>query len=186
MQVENPELFQDLFSTPLIMLCYENDLCSDCNITEYHDLEVLQPVHSLGAVLGNGQCHKATLQFFCNAINTVNNDNYTLVRECLRIRDDDCAAEWRIAENLFNVSLPDCDSFDNDVNFMTARAPTLNCADEFGIFCGSLCQPLCGEISLFNDAATVIYRVMNIILHTLSLIGGVVTLLACCLHKRKM
>jgi len=188
LQIDNPQLFQVSSSTPLIMLCNKNERCSDCNKTEteLHELEVLRPVHDLSLLLGNGQCSEAILQFFCNAINIVDNDNYTLIKECLRVRDNECATEWRIAEVFFNVSLPDCNSFDRDANFITTRAPTLSCPDDFGVFCGSLCQPLCAEFSLFNDAATVAYEVLNIILHTLSLIGGVVTFLACCLRKRKM
>ena len=126
------------------------------------------------------------MQFFFTTINETNGDNYTLITDCLKIRDDICAAEWRLAEILFNASLPDCSSFDKDENFVTARAPTLSCPDDFGVYCGSLCQPLCGEISIYNDTATTVYEVLNIIFHSLSLIAGVVTLLACYLCKRKM
>ena len=186
-QVNNIEDYQDLFNTPLITICNESELCSDYNETdEYHELEVLQPVYALSTVLVNSQCGDAILQFFSAAINETNNDNYTLITDCLRIRDDVCAAEWRVAEIFFNVSLPDCSSFDEDANFVTARAPTLSCPDDFGVFCGSLCQPLCDEISIFNDTATTVYEVLNIIFHTMSLIAGIVTLLACCLRKWKM
>ena len=186
-QVNNIEHYQTSFNTPLIALCNENKLCSSYNETdEYHELEILQPVYSLSTLLGNTQCGEATLQFFFTAINETNNDNYTLKTDCLRIRDDICAAEWRVAEVFFNASLPDCSSFDEDANFVTARAPTLSCPDDFGVFCGSLCQPLCDEISIFNDTATTVYEVLIIIFHTLSLIAGIVTLLACCLRKWKM
>ena len=187
LQVNNYEHYQNLFSTPLITLCNESELCSDYNETdEYHELEVLQPVYALSTALGNSQCGEAVLQFFFTAINETNGDNYTLITDCLKIRDDICAAEWRVAEILFNASLPDCSSFDEEENFVTARAPTLICPDDFGVYCGSLCQPLCGEISIYNDTATTVYEVLNIIFHSLSLIAGVVTLLACCLRKRKM
>ena len=187
LQVNNIESYQELFNTPLITLCNESELCSDYNETdEYHELEVLQPVYALSTVIGNSQCGETLLQFFSIAINETNKDNYTLIRDCLRIRDDICAAEWRVAEIFFNASLPDCSSFDEDANFVMARAPTLSCPDDFGVFCGSLCQPLCDEISIFNDTATTVYEVLNIIFHSLSLIAGVVTLLACCLRKWKM
>ena len=126
------------------------------------------------------------MQFFSTAINETNSDNYTLITDCLRVRDDICAAEWRVAEIFFNASLLDCSSFDDDANFVTAKAPTLSCPNDFGIFCGSLCQPLCGEISIFNDTATTVYEVLSVIFHTMSLIAGVVTLFACYLHKQKM
>ena len=166
------------------MFCNKSRLCSDCNKTELSELEILRPVHDLSIVLGNSRCNKAVQEFFCDAVTTI--DNFTLIKQCLHVRDDECAAEWRIAEDFFNFSLPDCSSFDKDGNFTTKRAPILSCPDDFGIFCGSLCQPLCAELSLFNDPATVAYRVLNIICHTISVIGGVITILACCLRKRKM
>ena len=155
---------------------------------EYQELldQILQPVHDLSHLLGNGQCSEAIVQFFCNAINEVNNDSFLLIKECLIVRDNKCAAEWRIAENFFDVPLPSCDSFDESANFTIARAPILSCPENFGVFCGSLCQPLCAEISLFNNAATIAYEVLNIILHTMSVIAGVVTLIACLVHRRKM
>ena len=182
LQIDSPELLLGSITTPLIMLCNKSKI----NETEYHELDILQPVHVLSVALGNDQCSEAVLQFFCNAINAIDTDNYTLINECSKVRDNECAAEWRIAENFFNASLPDCGSFDTDANFTTARAPVLECPDDFGVFCGSICQPLCDEISIFNDAATDAYEVLNIILHSMSLIGGVVTFLACCLRKRKM
>ena len=173
------------------MFCNESGLCSDCNGTEYQLLQVtldqiLQPVHGLSHLLGNDQCSEALIQFFCNAINVFDSDDFNLIKECLTLRDNKCAAEWRFVENFFDVLLPSCDSFNRSVNFTLARAPILNCPENFGVFCGSLCLPLCAEISLFNDAATVAYKVLNIILHAMSIIAGVVTLIICCVHKRKM
>ena len=147
---------------------------------------ILQPVHDLSLLLGNVQCSEAIVQFFCNAISEADNDSFILIKECLIVRDNKCAAEWRIAENFFDVPLPSCNSFNESANFTIARAPVLSCPEDFGIFCGSLCQPLCAEISLFNDVATAAYEVLNIILHTMSVIAGVITLIACCVHRRKM
>ena len=186
LQADNFELNQDTYGTPLITLCNESDVCSNYNKTVHHEFEILQPIYDFSFVTRNGQCGTAILQFFFTAINEANRDNYTLITDCLRIRDDICAAEWRIVEVFFDVSLPDCSSFGEDANFVTARAPTLSCPDDFGEYCGSLCQPLCDEISIFDDTATTVYKVLNIILHSLSLIAGVVTFLACCLYKKKM
>ena len=187
LQVNDIEHYQNLFNTPLITFCNKSKLCSDYNETdECHELEILQPVYAISMELGNSQCGEEILQFFFTAINETNSDNYTLITECLRIRDDICAAEWRIVEIFFNVSLPNCSSFDDNANFVTARAPTLSCPDDFGVFCGSLCQPLCGEFSKFNSTATSVYELLNIIFYTLSLFAGIVTLFACCIRKRKM
>ena len=161
-----------------------------CNVSRnyYNDtrLKILKPVYHLSFVVANNQCSQAILQFLCNWINIIDDENYNLIKECFKMRDDTCAAEWRIAENLFNFSLPDCSNFNSDGNFVTARAPVLKCPDDYGIFCGSICQPLCDKVSLFNDAATAASKVLNIIFHTICLIGGVVTLFVCCLRKRKM
>ena len=165
------------------MLCHDSKNSSHCNDTK---LEILQPVYHLSFVLRNNQCGQAILQFFCNAINIIDNDNYTLIKECFKMRDNTCAAEWRITENFLESPLPDCSSFNTDANFVTAKAPILECPDDFGIFCGSVCQPLCDEVSLFNDAATYASKVLNVIFHTICIIGGVITLFACCLRKRKM
>ena len=183
-QVTNPELFQPS-NISLILFCNESKLCSNCNDTEYQEIlnQILQPVHDLSLLLGNGQCSEAISQFFCNAITEADSNSF---KECLIVRDNKCAAEWRIIENFFNVTLTSCDSFNESTNFIFARAPILSCPEDFGVFCGSLCQPLCAEISLFNEAATITYEVLNIILHTMSVIAGVVVLVICFVHKRKM
>ena len=168
-----------------MLFCNESEPCSDCNGTEFKEFLdlILQPVHDLSHLLGNVQCSEAIVQFFCNAVGKADSNSF---KECLMVRDNICAAEWRIVENFFNVTLISCDSFNDTVGFIFARAPILSCPEDFGIFCGSLCQPLCTEISLFNDATTVAYEVLNVILHTMSVIAGVITLVMCFVHKRKM
>ena len=140
-------------------------------------------MYGLSVATGNDQCGEAVSQFFCNAVSAVSNDSY---KECLEVRDDKCAAEWRIAENFLDVPLPGCDSFNESANLIIERAPILSCPDDFGIFCGSLCQPLCTDISLFYDAATVTYEVLNITLFAISIIAGVVTILISFVHRTKM
>ena len=182
MQITNPQLLQTSGNVTLIVFCNESELRYDFNETEYLD-QVLLPVYGLSVATGNDQCGEAVSQFFCNAVSAVSNDNY---KECLEVRDDKCAAEWRIAENFLDVPLPSCDSFNESAILIIERAPILSCPDDFGIFCGSLCQPLCADISLFDDAATITYEVLNIILHTTSIIAGVVTILACFVRRTKM
>lgn len=187
-QISNPEFFQTSVNITLISLCNESELCSNCYDIEFVELlnQILQPVYELSFALGNGQCGEAVLQFFCNVIDVIDDDGQALFQQCLEVRDDKCAAEWRIAEIFFDVPLPSCDSFNGSSNFTFERAPVLSCPDDFGIFCGSLCQPLCARISLFNDAATVAYEVINIILHTISVVAGVITILVCCIQRKKM
>ena len=166
----------------LILFCNGSELCSDCDETVLLD-QALLPVFGLSVVTENDQCSEAVSQFFCNVVGAVDNDIY---KECLKVRDDKCAAEWRIIESFFNATLLSCDSFNGSGNFIIERAPILSCPDDFGILCGSLCQPLCADISLFYDAATVTYELFNIILHSMSIIAGVVTILVSLVHRAKM
>ena len=108
---------------------------------------------------------------------------------CFEVRDNKCSVEWRVAQIFFNISYPDCESlkFNANINF-TSMAPVLDCPDNFGVFCGSLCQPLCAELSLsvFNAATTTANTVVHIILYFISIIDGVITLIACYFHREKM
>ena len=149
----------------------------------HSQLLTLQAVYDLSVVLENDQCSDAISQFYCNAID---DDTHDLITECLEVRDDTCAAEWRMIESFINLTLPSCVGFYGVNNFTSEKAPALNCPVDFGIFCGSLCQPLCAEFSLFSDAATVAYKVLNIMFHITAIIAGVVTILACYIHRTKM
>ena len=75
-------------------------------------------MYGLSVATGNDQCGEAVPQFFCNAVGAVGNDSY---KECLQVRDDKCAAEWRIAENFLDVPLPSCDSFNGSSNFIIEK-----------------------------------------------------------------
>ena len=187
-QVTNQDLFQISITTPLFSFCNGTEICLDCNdlTAGYLRLLILQSVYELSVVLENGQCSDAISQFYCNAIDAVNDDSHDLITECLQVRDDACAAEWRMAEAFVDLTLPNCDDFYGSENFTSEKAPALSCPPDFGVFCGSLCQPLCDEFSLFSDAATVAYRVLNIMFHVMAIIAGVVTILACYVHKAKM
>jgi len=110
----------------------------------------------------------------------------SLDEECLEVRDNKCAAEWRLVETFFNITLLDCNSLNDTGDISLSRAPTQSCPDDFGVLCGSICQPLCAEISLFNDAATTAYEVLNIIFHSISVVSGFVTLFACVYDRKKM
>ena len=182
LQFNNPQLLQTLNNITLISFCNGSELYPGSDETVLLD-QALLPVFGLSAVTENDQCSEAVSQFFCNVVGAVDNDIY---KECLEARDDKCAAEWRIIESFFNATLLSCDSFNGSGNFIIERAPKLSCPDDFGIFCGSLCQPLCADISLFDDAATVTYEVLNIILHTTSIIAGVITIIACFMRRTKM
>ena len=143
-------------------------------------------------MLENSQCTTDLLNFACNTveleINKTYNTDIDLAERCFEVRDNKCSVEWRIAEVFFNISLPDCESFNENVKFVTSKAPVLDCPDNFVVFCGSLCQPMCTEfsLSLFNAVTITANKAIHIILYFISIIGGVITLIACYFHREKM
>jgi len=157
-----------------------------CSIS---DVSALNSVYNVGIMLGNEQCTEDGLEFFCNAVSFLCNDylwsdgnsTSSLSEECVQIRDNQCATEWRIVENLFNLSLPDCSSFDEGANLTLSDAPILPCPNDFGVFCG-LCLPLCSS-PLPKDIRTT-YAALTIVLFVITLIGGVIVLITS-IRKRK-
>ena len=153
---------------------------------------ILQSVYHLSVALENSHCTTDLLNFACSAveleINNTYNTDIDLAERCFEVRDGKCSVEWRIAEVFFNISLPDCESFNTSMKFMASRAPALDCPDNFGVFCDSLCQPLCAEfsVSLFNAATITANKAIHIILYLISIFGGVITLIACYFHRKKM
>ena len=151
---------------------------------------VLQYIYYLSVLLENSHCTIDLLHFTCSVaeleINNVFKINDDLMEKCIEVRDNICSVEWRIAESFINISLPECESLNE--NFTTSRDSFLDCPDNFGIFCGSLCQPLCAEfsLSLLNDATAIANRAVHIILYLISIVGGLTTLLACYFHRDKM
>ena len=104
----------------------------------------------------------------------------------MQVRDSSCASEWRLVETFFNLSLLNCSSLNDAESISLSRAPILPCPDGYGVLCGSICQPLCAEVSSFTEAATTVYRVLNIIFHSIAIISGIATLFACIYHRKKM
>lgn len=171
----------------MITTCKSKGFCSNCNET---NSEALQFIYYLSTLLENKQCTTNVFNFTCSTIefeiSNASNMDEDLIEKCIRVRDKKCSAEWRIAENLFDIMLPDCSSFSENANFTVSRAPILDCPDNFGVSCDSLCLPLCGAFSLFNNTVIVIYIVLNILLFTISIVAGVITLIACYFHRDKM
>ena len=138
---------------------------------------------------GNSLCTNNGLQFFCEAVNFLCdgsfNTSMSLSEECIQVRDNHCAAEWRVVEGFLNLSLPDCSSFDEGANLTISDAPQLPCPNNFARFCGSLCFPVCGEPILAEDLEDV-YNIMSISFYVINLIGGVITLIASIIKRKTM
>jgi len=151
----------------------------------------LHTVYTLGTTLRDDQCTVDALPFFCDATlflcgEDELNKSLDLTSMCLKVRDSDCALEWREAETILNTSVIDCASFDVNRNLMFSKAPLPNCSDQFGIFCDSICLPLCGEYNPFRKESTSSYHIPISVWGIISLIGGVVTLIACYYNRHKL
>ena len=157
------------------------DLFSNCTASS------LNYVYSFGDILHNDQCVEDGLEFFCSAFDFLCDGVYSLSlsEECSQIRDNKCATEWRIVENFVNITLLDCSSFDEGVNLTVSVTPQLPCPDDFGVFCG-LCLPICGETLQYTDSVVTAYDVWLIVMLVISLIGGVITLIASIVKRATM
>ena len=109
-----------------------------------------------------------------------NSSSVDLTEKCEEVRDNKCASEWRIVESFFNMTIPDCMSYNENGNLTYSKAPTLPCPSEFDHFCGSTCLPVCdGHFLLTKHTLDLCFYVLAIITGAISLIGGVITLIAC-------
>ena len=139
--------------------------------------------------LNNDQCSSSAVPFFCNATYSLCGDDTYMMdisEECVQVRDNDCAIEWRVLENFFGASIPDCGSFSENGNLSFSKAPKLNCSDQFDVFCGSMCLPVCSEFSQLSHGAAVTSNVLTILFQAIGLIGGAITLIACVLNRKAM
>ena len=59
------------------------------------------------------------------------------------------------------------------------------CPDNFEVVCNSLCLPSC-DFTPHSNGVTIGYRIWSSSFYILSLIGGVITLVACFLKREKM
>lgn len=152
-------------------------------------LLALSVVYNAAVSFRNNVCIENMLSFSCKVAYELCGDNSStssLSEECVQVRDNSCAAEWRIAINILNVTLPSCSSFSDNADLVSSTIPQLMCPEQYGIFCDSMCLPLCSEFTTFDDRITAASRVWTIFFYTFAIIGGVITLIACFLTRKKM
>jgi len=186
---------RDEISDTLVEMCQKyisNEsiyLLDNCSSTE---ATAISFVYDIASKNGRSQCVVNGMQFFCDAITflcedfTFSNMSSSLLSEkCVQIRDNQCGAEWRIVENFFNLSLPDCDKFDSGISITYASdIPNLQCPDKFREFCGSVCLPVCGE-PLAGDVVDV-FKISIVVFYIISLTGGVITLIVSIIKRKTM
>ena len=153
-------------------------------------LTLLQSLQAFNSWLHNDQCLNSAIQFYCNATQVPCDDNNTFIlglqEQCIQVRDNDCAVEWRAYEIFHNTLLLDCTSFAKDGNVTFSKAPALVCPKEFDLYCDSFCLASCEDFyQLSTDAISVANIVITIVIF-LGLLGGVFNLIVCTLNKGKM
>jgi len=151
-------------------------------------LQLAQSVFVVSTALQNDQCSSSALPFFCNTSDSLCGEggSVELSEECVRIRDNDCAIEWRFLENFINISIPDCQSFTEDGNLTFSRAPPLMCPNQFDLVCDTVCLPVCSEFSQLSQSDKIAGRVLQIVSQAIGILGGIVTLIACILKRKTM
>jgi len=167
------------------MIGFGNDLdCDESAITG------LSWIYTVGLYVENTVCYYDALSFFCNATILLCNGNSSsvdLTEECEEVRDNKCASEWRIVESFFSAAVPDCMSYREGRNLTFSRAPSLPCPSEFDHFCGSTCLPVCdGHYLLTDNNLDLAFYVLAIVTATISLMGGVITLIACYCNQQRV
>ena len=148
---------------------------------------------ALSSRLTSSECKDKFLSFVCAHFNTpcdLNDPSAIAVqptaRECKEIRDEICFAEWRLLElSPYSDRLPNCSNYDDSDDDMDSR-PDLVCNDQFGLFCDSLCLPLCKEFSQNSEGLTLLQDILFIFAAVSSLIGGTVVIVIAIYRRNSM
>ena len=165
---------------------------TNCSDVQASAITALASVYNLSNMLDDRLCAEGGISFFCNAITVLcdNGSGSTMLnKQCIQVRDNYCAVEWRIIGNLLlNGSIPNCSSFNNESNLTFAAAPTQTCPNGFDIFCNSLCLPVCGDLAIlqYNDAVTDSYTIWSIIMFIISTTGGMIAFITFYFKRKTM
>lgn len=146
---------------------------------------------ALSSRLTSSECRNKFLSFLCaQFIAPCNPDDPNAIRptaeECKEVRDDVCYAEWRLLElSRYAQLLPNCSSLNDSSESMDIR-PDLVCNKQFGLFCDSLCLPLCKEFSQNSEGLTVLQDILFIFAAISSLIGGMIVIIIAIYRRNSM
>ena len=148
---------------------------------------------ALSSRLTSPECRSSFLSLLCanfympceptdpNAIET-----QPTARECQDVRDNKCFAEWKLLElSVYARYLPNCSSFD-DSDETTEMRPKVVCNEQFGLYCDSLCLPLCEEFSQNSDGLTLLQDILFIFAGLSSLIGGTIVIIISIYRRSSM
>ena len=105
--------------------------------------------------------------------------------QCSIIRDTVCAVEWRLAENVFNITEPSFGCCSND-SHQPETTPPLNCTDEFILTCNSICVLSCEEYSQFSEAVTKVYFKLFIFTGSSLMVGATIVIFLSIVKRETM
>ena len=87
----------------------------------------------------------------CNEIDYLRNESQSLflpsAQDCIQFKNDTCEDKWKKLTDTF-LNLSDCSTY------YIHNESTSMCPDQFGIFCNTLCLPLCHEFSQNENSVT--------------------------------
>ena len=135
-------------------------------------LDTYEALRTINLPSSQQYCTERVETLFCDASMECNNESYVKEIVCQQVRQEYCTTEWRMLEaNNQSDGLIVCEEYEE-------TAP-LNCSDQFGLADnGSVCLPLCEELSI--RSFTELYAVSAVI----SIIGGL-TVIGISIKKRK-
>ena len=141
------------------------------------------------------KCSAAVMPFICQYVYPpCDIDGSPLLvtqKQCIYIRDDVCAKEWRIAMTMTQGSLlPVCEEFGGENNSSSVEtvkngSKPLRCHYQFDEYCG-VCLPLCGRFSQYPVQTKFATRSLNIFSAILELVGGIIFLIASIIRRKEM
>ena len=111
--------------------------------------------------------------------------------QCINIRDDVCANEWRLVmvTDLASI-LPDCEGFDKEFDVeVNSSLPNVSkpirCHNQFTKFC-KICVPSCGSFSQYPDHIVVLDSAFEILTGALAISGEIVFIVAAVVRRKQM
>ena len=148
------------------------------------------------------ECREATKPFICRYIFPLCNDDgshqFISKDECLYIQHDVCVSEWLIALSIAPELVPNCEHLDDMLggdsnqanenmgqsNLDSSLPNGTGCAENFGLFCDN-CLPLCSQFSNHDESTTARRKAIDIFAASLSIIGGVLSIIFITIRRKK-
>ena len=156
-------------------------ICSKKN-EKSSESDTLAALLYISSQLGNMQC-KNILLSLCG----VDHEQEGCINstQCSIIRDTVCAVEWRLAENVFNITEPSFGCCSNS-SHQPEPTPLLNCTDEFMLICDSICVLSCENFSQHTDSITRTYTRLFIFTGNCLMLGATIVILLAVVKRKTM